>query len=170
MKTLTIPRERFKSDAEHIVPLSDAALAILETLPHFAGCDYLFSVNGVVPARLGSKDKTRLDAGMVRTLRALARRNGDDPKSVTLAPFVIHDLRRVVRSNLAALDIPDHVAEMCLGHGRRGIQRTYDRHRYEPQIRDALERWADKLRTIVTPTTPSPAVAGVVVPLRGRRR
>jgi integrase len=33
IKTWTVPRERFKSDAEHIVPLSNAALSIIETIP-----------------------------------------------------------------------------------------------------------------------------------------
>jgi hypothetical protein len=66
---------------------------------------------------------------------------------------------------MAALEVNDTVAEMCLGHGRRGLQRVYDQHGYEPQMRKAFERWAAELRRIV-----SPPPAGTVVPLRGRRR
>lgn len=169
-KTWTIPAARFKSDAEHLVPLSDDACLILETLPRFGASDYLFTTTGTVPINGLNKSKQRLDARMRRTLRAIARRRGDDPARVKLAPWVAHDLRRVVRTNLAALDVADHVCEMVLGHGRRGLQRVYDQHRYEPQMREALQRWAARLREIVQPTSvpPAPAVAGNVVRL-GRR-
>ena len=170
-KLWTIPAARFKSDAEHIVPLTDDVCAILETLPRFAGCDYLFTTTGEIPINNLSENKERLDARMLRTLRAMARRRGDDPAQVRLKAWVSHDLRRAVRTNLSALDIPDHVAEMVLGHGRRGLQRVYDRHRYEPQIREALARWAARLREIVSPATEPPAPAANVVSLRrGARR
>jgi integrase len=35
----TIPLERFKSNASHLVPLSDAAVAIIKSLPHFTKGD-----------------------------------------------------------------------------------------------------------------------------------
>jgi integrase len=165
VKILTIPRARFKSDAEHLAPLSNDACGILESLPRFAGCDYLFTANGQTPVWASSKMKRRVDDGMLLTLRALARSRGDDPAQVKLPGFVIHDLRRVVRTNLSALDVPDHVAEMVIGHGRRGLQRIYDRHTYAKHIRDALERWASRLREIVTRTEPR-AVAHNVMPLR----
>lgn len=165
-KLLTIPAARFKSDTEHTVPLTDAACAVLEGLPHFAGSDLIFTTtNGKVPVSFGSKYKRRLDARMLRTLKALARRRGDDPRQVEeIDHWVNHDLRRVVRTNLSALGVEDHIAEMVLGHGRKGMQRVYDRHHYEPQIRHALERWAARLREIVEPApslfpTPSKVVA-----------
>jgi hypothetical protein len=105
---------------------------------------------------------------MLRTLRALARRRGDNPEQVRLAPWVNHDLRRVVRTSLSALDVPDHIAEMVLGHGRKGLQRVYDQHRYEAQMRDALCRWAARLRDIVQPSSgPAP---NNVVPIRRESR
>jgi hypothetical protein len=57
-----------------------------------------------------------------------------------------------------------------LGHGRKGLQRIYDQHRYEPQIREALERWAERLRTIVVPAPASPPMAGNVVALLQQRK
>ena len=39
------------------------------------------------------------------------------------APWVIHDLRRTVRTHLAKLRISDRVAEMVIGHGAKGLQR-----------------------------------------------
>jgi integrase len=168
-KVWTVPRERFKSDSTHIVPLSDEACAILETLPRFAGSDYLFTLGGERPVWFGHKMKRRLDARMLCTLKALASRNGDDPDAVKLVGWVLHDLRRVVRTALAALDVADHVAEMVLGHGRRGLQRVYDQHKYQPQIREALTCWAERLRIIVGPV-PTPPETGKVVALRREAR
>ena len=38
-----VPPERFKSNATHMVPLSDQAMAVLLSVPHFTKGDYLFS-------------------------------------------------------------------------------------------------------------------------------
>jgi len=145
----TVPSERFKSDAVHTVPLSDDALVLLKTLPRWKAGDFLFSSNGgVKPVNGFSKAKARLDARMLLTLKALARKRGDDPRNVLLQPFVLHDLRRTMRTRLSALRIVDEVAEMVIGHGRKGIQRVYDQHQYLPEMREALDRWAALLHRI----------------------
>jgi integrase len=74
-----------------------------------------------------------------------------DEDSVELRPWVIHDLRRTLRTHLSALRIPDHIAEMVIGHGRQGLQRVYDQHRYVDEMREALTLWAARLRSIVEP-------------------
>ena len=131
-KIWTVPPERFKSNASHLIPLSDAAVAIIESLPR-TGNDHLFTGrkgmvhNFYIP-------KERLDALMGPMLA-----------------WVIHDIRRTVRTRLASLRISDLVAEMVIGHGRKGIQRVYDQHTYETEMREALELWAARLRDIVTP-------------------
>lgn len=147
-----IGAERFKSDASHLVPLTVDARAVLAELPTFDKGDYLFSTTfGAKPTAISDKVKRRLDARMLRTLKAMARRRGEDPARVELKPWVIHDLRRTLRTHLAALRTPDHIAEMVIGHGRRGIQRVYDQHRYVEEMREALTLWAARLRDIVQP-------------------
>ena len=162
-----IPAARFKSNATHLVPLSADALAVLATVPRFQRGDALFSFSyGVTPVTVLHQGKAKLDALMTRYLRALARLRGDAGwQQLTLMPFVTHDLRRVVRTKLAALEVNDGVAEMCLGHGRKGLARVYNQHSGLPQMRRALEAWASELRRIVSPPPP-----GKVLPLRGRRR
>ncbi|GLQ79290.1 integrase [Mesorhizobium huakuii] len=154
-KVWTIPPERFKSDASHMVPLTDDALSIIETLPHWIGKhtgDYLFSTTaGVLPVNGFSKAKERLDARILRTLKAIARKRGDDPKKVTLPDFVLHDIRRTVRTRLSSLRIPTEIAEMVIGHARKGIARVYDQHQFADEMREAHELWAGKLRSIVNP-------------------
>jgi integrase len=168
VKIWTVPAARFKSGSDHIVPLSDDACAILESLPRFAGCDFLFTVNSNQPANALTEAKARLDQYMSEALREAARQRGDDPDEAKLPRWVTHDLRRVVRTGLSALDVPDHVSEMCLGHGRKGLQRVYDQHRYLDQQREAFERWAAKVRTIVAPTPSSPPENVVTLPSRRR--
>jgi integrase len=135
-KVWLVPPERFKSNATHLLPLSDQAIAILNDLPRFTKGDHLFSTTfGEKPVAGFSKAKTRLDALMTARLSA---------------PWVTHDIRRTVRTKLASLRVPDQVAEMVIGHGRKGLQRVYDQHTYEPEMREALELWAGLLRDIVT--------------------
>jgi hypothetical protein len=149
---LAIGAERFKSDADHIVPLVDDVRAIVATLPKFKSGDHLFSTTfGKKPTVVSDKVKKQLDARMLRTLRAMARKRGDNPARVELKPWIIHDLRRTVRTHLAALRVQDHVAEMVVGHGRKGLQRVYDQHRYIEEIREALTLWAGRLRSIISP-------------------
>jgi len=139
-KLLTVPPERFKSDSSHIIPLTTEAMAVLETLPTFEKGDCLFTTTfGERPITAFSKAKERLDKLMAETLGA------------ELKPFRTHDLRRTVRTRLASLRVSDTIAEMVIGHGRRGLQRVYDQHQYESEMREALALWAARLRDIVEP-------------------
>jgi integrase len=156
-KMWTIPAVRFKSDRPHIVPLSDDAVALLRAIPRFTS-DYLF-VGQVGAVNSFAKAKDRLDRYMLLTLRALARQRGDNPRTVQLEPFVNHDIRRTVRTRLSALKVPDHVAELVIGHGRQGLAAIYDQHAYVDEMREALDRWALSLRTIVNPPTTDNVVA-----------
>jgi hypothetical protein len=147
-----IGAERFKSDADHMVPLTDDARAVLASLPKFKKGDFLFSTTfGVKPTVISDKVKARLDALMLASLKDMAAERGDDPARVELKPWVIHDLRRTLRTHLSALSVPDHIAEMVIGHGRRGNQRVYDQHRYIEEMRKALTLWAARLALIVEP-------------------
>ena len=43
------------------------------------------------------------------------------------------------------------IAELIIGHPQKGVHKVYDVHRYQAEKRKALERWANRLRDIVTP-------------------
>jgi integrase len=122
-----IPAERMKgrnSKARpHVVPLTDEMMAILESLPRFRRGGFLFSLNfGERPVWLASKVKKRVDMRMLRTLRALARHRGEDPKEVTLPDWDNHDIRRTVRTNLSRLKISEEAREAVMAHARPGIK------------------------------------------------
>jgi integrase len=131
----TVPAERFKSDSTHLVPLSPTAMAILADLPRFRKGDFVFTTTmGEKPISGFSKSKKRLDKKMGEA-----------------EPFRLHDIRRTVRTGLSALKVSETVAEMCIGHGAKGLRRVYDQHRYVAEMREAMTAWAARLRDIVTP-------------------
>ena len=158
-KVWTIPAERMKSEAAHVVPLSEDMLALLNALPRFNRGDYLFSTTfGRTPVNGFSKGKTRLDKGMLKLLQDAGPKNARE--KIELAPFVIHDLRRTVRTHLSALPVPDLVRELVIAHTKPGLHKVYDQYAYLDEKRHALELWASRLKRMVSPSD------GNVVPLR----
>jgi integrase len=154
-----IPAERMKGKDSgkkqaraHAVPLTSDIIEILESLPRFNGGKYLFSTtNGRSSTWIGTKIKQRLNRRMLLTLRALAKRRGEDPADVSLPHFVNHDIRRTVRSHLSRLKVTEEAREAVLAHARPGIKGTYDLYDYLDEKREALEFWAARLREIVEP-------------------
>ena len=55
-------------------------------------------------------------------------------------------MRRVVRSGLAKLGIPQAVAEQCLGHKIGGLAGVYDTYSYDEEMAAAWKKWGDHVR------------------------
>jgi integrase len=149
-----IPAERMKGKTSkarpHAVPLMEEILAILKCLPRFKRGSFLFSTTyGEKPVWMTDKVKRKLDARILRTLRALARKRGRDPEEVQLKPWTNHDIRRTVRSHLSRLKISEEAREAVLSHARPGIKGVYDRYEYFDEKHEALTLWAARLRSIV---------------------
>jgi integrase len=151
-----IPAERMKMDAAHVVPLTDEVLALLAQLPRFKQGDRLFSTTfGAKPVNGFSKAKELLDRRML-----VALREGEEhPDEIELPPFVIHDIRRTMRTGLSALPVPDMVRELVIAHARPGLHKVYDQYAYLDEKRHALELWAARLRSIVDPPPGANVVA-----------
>jgi integrase len=103
---IVIPASRMKGKEgkarEHLVPLSSAAQEVIASLPRIKNGPFLFSMSaGKRPLAMTGPIKSDLDRRMLRRLKALARRRGEDHEHVTLPEWVNHDLRRVVRSGLS---------------------------------------------------------------------
>jgi integrase len=158
-----IPAARMKGkdgrSTDHAVPLTLEIKSILESLPRFKSGDFMFSGSfGKKSIWVSDRVKKRLDADMLRVLRAMARRRGEDPRQVTLPHFVNHDLRRSLRTGLSKLRIDRDIRESVLAHARRGIEGVYDRHDYLAEKKDALERWAAYVQSLATPEAPTNVV------------
>jgi integrase len=125
-KQINLPASRVKNGRDHCVPLSTQALAIIDRLPRRNSTDYLFGKHS------GFSDYGR------------AKQELD--KRLDIAPWRIHDLRRSCATHLGELGIQPHHIEAILNHysgHRSGVAGVYQRAKYEPEMRSALQRWAD---------------------------
>jgi integrase len=136
-----IPPDRYKTAREHVLPLSQAALAIVEAQPRTAKL--------VFPGE-GGRHLSRGSSNM----QTLAKRTPEITENWSL-----HDLRRTARSLLSRAGVNSDVAERVLGHVIAGVRATYDRHTFLEEKRDALQRLAALVERILSP-------ADNVIPLR----
>ncbi|QEY13288.1 site-specific integrase [Cellvibrio sp. KY-YJ-3] len=70
-------------------------------------------------------------------------------RMLDIAHWSPHDLRRTVRTGLSRLGCPSEVGEAILGHSRKGIEGTYDLHKYEAECRVWLQKWADHIDDLI---------------------
>jgi integrase len=166
-KVWDIPAARMKSKAPHVVPLADEVIEILNALPRHPGCDLLFTYNAKredsKPVIGFAKMKDRLDRRMLLAWRAHSRKAGIERED--FKPWVLHDLRRTMRTQLSHLGVSEQICELVIGHTKRGLIKTYNRYDYLKEKRHALELWAGRLRDIV-----EPAPANVVkLPVNGKQ-
>jgi integrase len=127
-----IPKERYKTKTEILLPLSQAARDVLAGMPRVAGSDFVFNT-GKGPITQFSGLKAALD------------------KDCGVTGWTIHDLRRTARSLMSRAGVlPDH-AERCLGHIVTGIRGTYDRYAFRDEKLAAFEALAAQIDRIINP-------------------
>ena len=147
----TIPAARAKNGLAHRVPLSPFALELLGRVKALsADSPYLFpSPRKVIPEATQQQPDGAAERPRPITVRALTRAVDRNIKTLGVADFTPHDLRRTVASHMAGIGIPRLVIAKLLNHVETGITAVYDRHGYDTEKREALERWADWLRALV---------------------
>lgn len=188
LPTWEISAERMKADRPHVVPLTEDALAVIESIPRWNAGDYLFTADGgMTPITSLSKPKRQLDALMLEELRKIAagredrslaayvdkiadllRRQdaaeGAERRTITRELRAIwwtyHDIRRTLRTHLSALPIQEIVRELLIAHKGDSLHQVYDQFSYIKEKHEGLALWAARLRAIVTPPPAN------VVPLR----
>lgn len=146
-----IPRDRMKTAVVHEIPLSDDAAGLIERLPRLGDSEHVFpafpNVGNLCPHIRGfGWAKIRID------------------EFTGVKNWRIHDIRRTVATRIQGLGFRIEVTEDILGHTRGSrsmVVRTYQRHQFKHEKREALEAWAQSLRVILTATERQ----GVVIPL-----
>jgi integrase len=126
-RTWTLPAPRVKNNKPHEVPLSDAAVNVLNALPRI-GDRFAFTARGDAPSNGYSENKRKLDALL----------------PPDMPPWVLHDLRRTVASGMARLGVALPVIEKILNHSSgsfAGIVGVYQKHEFSIEKRHALETW-----------------------------
>src|SRR5579862_891627 len=168
-KTWTLPREKMKNDRAHEVQLSDAAIAVLRSLPSepVGTRGLVFTTNGETAVSGFSRAKDRLDKAMLKQRRrSLGLPEDDDGLRVALRigknkqlpaeipNWTIHDLRRTAATGMARLNFPPHVVDKVLNHVSgtiRGVAAIYNRFEYLDERRKALEAWGNYVDGLVNP-------------------
>ena len=137
-KLWTIPRERAKNGVVHLVPLSDDALTIIESLTAREDSDKLFPARGN-----GENGPSGFSKTMTRVRTAMEAK-AERP----IAHWTLHDLRRTLATGLQRLGVRLEVTEAVLNHisgSRAGIVGVYQRHDYFKEKREALDAWATEV-------------------------
>lgn len=134
----TIPAELAKNSEQHLVPLPDMALQIIEGLRPMNGkSDYVFC----------SPKEHNAPMKWLTRARVTIQEESDVPD------FRPHDLRRTVATYMAKLGVDRTVLGKILNHkglaGDDQVTAIYDRHGYMDEKRQALNRWGRRLEQII---------------------
>jgi len=132
----TLPSMRAKNGKQHTVPITDAMLEVLRKTPRFFNSDYVVTTTGKSPVSGFGRVKDRLD-------RAL-------PEGTE--PWIIHDLRRTMSTNMAMLGVPQPVTEALLNHKTgvvSGVAAIYNVYSYADEKREALAIWSQHVMELV---------------------
>lgn len=131
---------RTKNGRPHDVPLSSAALVELDAV---SGREDRLPVFGTGKKGYSGWSKSKEDL---------------DEAAVLSQPWTLHDLRRTVATRMAdspadgGLGVLPHVVEAILNHvsgHKAGVAGIYNRSTYAAEKREALEKWATHLLTLV---------------------
>ncbi len=145
---IALPANRTKNGRSHIIPLSEAAKAILV---RFRKRDRKF---------LFGRDNTGIQGWTVGKEKIDARiAEAGKP----LAHWTVHDLRRTVATGIAGLGVQPHIVEAVLNHvsgHKGGVAGIYNRATYDKEKREALNLWAEHVMATVE------GRAATVVPMR----
>ncbi|HCB2908805.1 integrase [Providencia rettgeri] len=127
-KEWKIPAARMKMNREHTVPLSEAALAILELMKPLSGHrEFIF------PSRI--KPTQPMNS---QTVNAALKRAGFG------GVLVSHGLRSIASTALNEQGFPPDVIEAALAHvDKNEVRRAYNRSDYLEQRRPMMQWWAD---------------------------
>jgi integrase len=129
--TISLPPEVTKNGREHLFPIGELALEVLEEIPESS--EYLF------PAQLKISNRTTVFNGWGKPKARF------DAALENVRPFRLHDLRRTFSTAFAQLGIPIHITEQFLNHksgsSLGGIAGVYNKWTYLPEMREAVETY-----------------------------
>lgn len=130
----TIPSHSAKNGLSHRVPLSGMALNILKNIKDQSGNE-----PWVFPS------PTRKNQHIANIQKAVER-----IRKLTGVDFTARDLRRTAASHMTSIGIPRLVVSKILNHVESGVTRVYDRHSYDIEKRQALNKWTNHVVAIVS--------------------
>ena len=163
-----IPGSRTKNGKDHLIPLSPLARAIVIDLLERLKPDeeFLFPT---LAKRGGPMRGTALTEAMAYFGERVVQVTPANQATRTwrLDSPTPHDLRRTVETRLAELRIPKEIRDRCLNHISSDVgSKHYNRHDYADEKRDAFNRWAEAVTSIIDGSSGAAVVSIAVA--RGR--
>jgi integrase len=140
---ITLPPERTKNKRLHRVPLSGPALGVLAAQLRRVEAD---GKPRALVFGIGQRGFSGWSHCMARLHERIAE------AGAPLAHWTAHDLRRTAATRMADLGVQPHIIEAVLNHAsghKAGVAGIYNRSTYEPEKRQALDLWADRLTAVV---------------------
>jgi integrase len=165
----TIPASRRgKTDSAHSVYLTDAALQIIaeakEERDRLSRRRRGPPSGHVFEAWPGKPvNNAALARAVERSREAMGNRDAE-----AWGHWTPHDLRRTMRTGLSAAKVRPDIAELTIGHTKRGIVAVYDQHGFEAERRAAVEAWERRLVAILEGRDPDALDDDNVVKLEAR--
>lgn len=151
----TIPAARAKNKREHVVPLSDMAVAIIQE--QLAAVEALDERKGRAATQFifpGPGSRAAVTGASIP--KAVKREEVTKRGVVTImgiAPWTPHDLRRTAATHMEEVGISPFTIGHVLNHvsvTKTSItSRVYARYSYDKEKREALDLWAERLAGII---------------------
>lgn len=126
------------------VPLFGRGLAVVARRREIHGEGYLFPAR-TRDGRLVPTEQKAVQSG-VWIRQPYSNTRPDEVRTrLPVTHWAPHDLRRTVRTMLAAMGCPGEVAEAILGHVPPGIVGVYNQHRYDAERVEWMRRLSERL-------------------------
>jgi integrase len=151
----TIPSSRRgKTNTPHTIYLTDTAQELIADakaeLERLQGRRKIPASGNVFEAVPGSSiTNAALSRAVERSHEALGAKQVDP-----WGRWTPHDLRRTMRTGLSACKVRPDIAELTIGHTKRGIVAVYDQHSFDDERRAAMLLWEVRLQAVIAGSDP----------------
>lgn len=137
-----IPENKAKNGVHHRVALSELAIGLINELKKLSGKSrWLFP---------SETNKSHMRGESID--KAVRRSDEQVFKKANIKHFTPHDLRRTAATHMTEMGISRLVVSKILNHVDSSITAIYDRHSYDHEKRNALERWSNKVKKLIGET------------------
>lgn len=134
-------RTRAMNPRRHVLPIMPELLPILE-----ARCKSAAKPDSPVFSAVGNDVALRKET--LSDFVAMIVGEMEVAKELEHGRFELRDLRRTAETHLAALRVSKDIRAQLQSHGLGGVQdKSYDRHDYADEKREALRLWIDRLNS-----------------------
>jgi len=142
-ETMTIPSTVSKNKMDHVVPLDDIAMSVINSLHELTGeCEHLFTRTHKCKLLNG---KILHNATIAKVIRDFCKQKGIDK-------FIARDIRRTFKTLAGKAGISKELRDRLQNHALKDVSTVhYDRYDYLTEKWAGMKVWNDYLNLIINP-------------------